>query len=87
MTKEVAESMERWLKYAQFLVALTALIAALTYAGQRSERDEQQTRSLDRMATEMGEIRKEAQNGTSEARVLGERMRGLEERVGRIERR
>lgn len=87
MTKEVAASMERWLKWAQFCVALTALIAALTYAGQRSERDEQQTRSLERMAVEMGEIRKEAQQGSQEARVLTERLRGLEERVTRIERR
>jgi len=79
--------MERWLKWAQFCVALTALIAALTYAGQRSERDEQQTRSLERMAVEMGEIRKEAQQGSQEARVLTERLRGLEERVTRIERR
>jgi hypothetical protein len=87
MTKEMAQSMDRWLKWAQFCVALTALIAALTYAGQRSERDEQQTRSLERMAVEMGEIRKEAQQGSQEARVLTERLRGLEERVTRIERR
>ncbi len=87
MTKEMAQSMDRWLKWAQFCVALTALIAAMTYAGQRSERDEQQTRSLERMAVEMGEIRKEAQQGSQEARVLTERLRGLEERVTRIERR
>lgn len=87
MTKEMAQSMDRWLKWAQFCVALTALIAAMTYAGQRSERDEQQTRSLERMAAEMGEIRKEAQQGSQEARVLTERLRGLEERVTRIERR
>lgn len=87
MTQELADGINRWLKWAQFILALIAIIAAVNYAGQRSERDEQQTRSLDRMASEMSEIRKEAQQGTAEARVLGERIRGLEERVGRIERR
>jgi hypothetical protein len=87
VTRELAETAERWLKWAQLLVALVALGAAVNYAGQRSERDEQQTRSLDRMAVDMAEIRKEAQQGTAEARILGERVRGLEDRVGRIERR
>ena len=87
MTKEVSESLDRWLKYAQFCVALTALIAALTYAGKRSERDEQQTRALDRISVDLSDIRKDAQEGIAQVRVLGERVRGLEDRVGRVERR
>jgi hypothetical protein len=50
MTLETASSIDRWLRFAQFFVAVTALVAALIYAGSRSERDEQQTKSLERMA-------------------------------------
>ena len=87
MTNEHAISMERWLKVAQFGVALTALVGAMIYAGQRSERDEHQSRSLDRMATELGQIRDAATEGNAQIRILGERVRGLEERTGRLERR
>jgi len=80
-------SMERWLKVAQFGVALIALVGALIYAGQRTERDEQQSRSLDVMAKELGQIRDAATEGNAQIRILGERVRGLEERTARLERR
>ena len=80
-------SMERWLKVAQFGVALIALVGALIYAGQRTERDEQQSRSLDVMAKELGQIRDAATEGNAQIRILGERVRGLEERTVRLERR
>lgn len=87
MTTEQAMTMDRWLKLAQFGVALTALIGAMIYAGQRSERDEHQSKSLERMATELGQIRDAATEGNAQIRILGERVRGLEERTGRLERR
>jgi hypothetical protein len=86
MTRELANAVDKWLRWAQFCVALTALIAALTYAGQRSERDEQQTRALDRMANDMTEIRRDSQEGMAQTRILAERVKSLEERMSRIER-
>ncbi len=80
-------SVERWLKVAQFAVALIALVGALIYAGQRTERDEQQSRSLEVMARELGQIRDAATEGNAQIRILGERVRGLEERTARLERR
>lgn len=87
MTLETASSIDRWLRFAQFFVAVTALVAALVYAGSRSERDEQQTRSLDRMASELGRIQELATSGNAQIQVIGERVRGLEDRVMRIEKR
>ena len=87
MTTEQAMSMDRWLKLAQFGVALTALIGAMIYAGQRSERDEHQSKSLERMASELGQIRDAANEGNAQIRVLGERVKGLEDRTSRLERR
>lgn len=86
MTKELTDSLNQWLKVAQFGVALIALIGAMIYAGQRSERDEQQGRSLERMASELHEIRQTAVEGTAQVRILAERVRGLEERTTRLER-
>lgn len=87
MTKELSDSLNHWLKLAQFGVALTALIGAMIYAGQRSERDEAQGKALERMATELHEIRQTATEGNAQTRILGERVRALEERMGRLERR
>jgi hypothetical protein len=87
MTEEQGMSVERWLKVAQFAVALIALVGALIYAGQRTERDEQQSRSLEVMARELGQIRDAATEGNAQIRILGERVRGLEERTARLERR
>lgn len=86
MTLETASTIDRWLRFAQFFVAVTALVAALVYAGSRSERDEQQTRSLEKMAGELGKIQELASAGSAQIQVIGERVRGLEERVTRIER-
>lgn len=86
MTLELASTIDRWLRFAQFFVAVTALVAALIYAGSRSERDEQQTRSLEKMAGELGKIQELASTGSAQIQVIGERVRGLEERVTRIER-
>lgn len=85
MTLETASSIDRWLRFAQFFVAVTALVAALVYAGSRSERDEQQTRSLEKMAGELGKIQELASAGSAQIQVIGERVRGLEDRVTRIE--
>jgi hypothetical protein len=87
MTQEVASTIDRWLRYGQFCVSLVALIGAMAYAGSRSERDEQQTRSLDRMAAELGRIQELATSGNAQIQVIGERVRGLEDRVTRIEKR
>lgn len=87
MTREVADSLNQWLKVAQFGVALVALIGAMIYAGQRSERDEAQGKALERMANELHEIRQTATEGNAQTRILGERVRALEERMGRLERR
>jgi hypothetical protein len=87
MTEEQGMSVERWLKVAQFAVALIALVGALIYAGQRTERDEHQSRSLEVMARELGQIRDAATEGNAQIRILGERVRGLEERTARLERR
>ena len=87
MTTEQAMTMDRWLKLAQFGVALTALVGAMIYAGQRSERDEHQSRSLDRMASELAQIRDAAMEGNAQIRVLSERVKGLEDRTTRLERR
>jgi membrane protein implicated in regulation of membrane protease activity len=87
MTLETASSIDRWLRFAQFFVAVTALVAALIYAGSRSERDEQQTRSLEKMAGELGKIQELASSASAQIQVIGERVRGLEDRVTRIEKR
>lgn len=87
MTEQQGMTMDRWLKFAQFGVALIALIGALMYAGQRTERDEHQSRSLDLMASELRQIRDAATEGNAQIRILGERVRGLEERTSRLERR
>jgi len=87
MTLETASSIDRWLRFAQFFVAVTALVAALVYAGSRSERDEQQTRSLEKMAGDLGKIQELATAGSAQIQVIGERVRGLEDRVTRIEKR
>lgn len=87
MTLELASTIDRWLRFAQFFVAVTALVAALVYAGSRSERDEQQTRSLEKMAGELGKIQELATSGNAQIQVIGERVRGLEDRVTRIEKR
>ena len=87
MTIETASSIDRWLRFAQFFVAVTALVAALVYAGSRSERDEQQTKSLEKMAGELGKIQELATSGSAQMQVMGERVRGLEDRVTRIEKR
>lgn len=86
MSDETAKAMERWLKAAQFGVALIALIGAMIYAGQRSERDEEQTRSLGRIAEQMGQIQSALSDGNAQIRVLNVRVGVLEDRVGRIER-
>lgn len=86
MTQQTADTIERLQKWAQFGIALTALIGAFVYAGQRSERDEHQTKSLERMANELGRIQELATESGAQIRVLGERVRGLEDRVTRIER-
>jgi len=86
MTLELASTIDRWLRFAQFFVAVTALVAALVYAGSRSERDEQQTRSLEKMAVELGKFQELASTGSAQIQVIGERVRGVEERVTRIER-
>jgi hypothetical protein len=39
------------------------------------------------MATELHEIRQTATEGNAQTRILGERVRALEERMGRLERR
>jgi membrane protein implicated in regulation of membrane protease activity len=87
MTIELASSIDRWLRFAQFFVAVTALVAALVYAGSRSERDEQQTKSLEKMAGDLGKIQELATAGSAQIQVIGERVRGLEDRVTRIEKR
>ena len=87
MTIETASSIDRWLRFAQFFVAVTALVAALVYAGSRSERDEQPTKSLEKMAGELGKIQELATSGSAQIQVIGERVRGLEDRVTRIEKR
>lgn len=87
MTIETASSIDRWLRFAQFFVAVTALVAALIYAGGRSERDEQQTKSLEKMAIDLGKIQELATAGSAQIQVIGERVRGLEDRVTRIEKR
>lgn len=86
MTQQTADNIDRMVKWAQFLVALTALIGAFVYAGQRSERDEHQTKALEKMASDLGKIQESASESGAQIRVLGERVRGLEDRVGRIER-
>jgi len=87
MTLELSSSIDRWLRFAQFFVAVTALVAALVYAGSRSERDEQQTKSLEKMAIDLGKIQELATAGSAQIQVIGERVRGLEDRVTRIEKR
>jgi len=87
MTLETASSIDRWLRFAQFFVAVTALVAALVYAGSRSERDAQQTRSPAKMAGDLGKIQALATAGSAQIQVIGERVRGLEDRVTRIEKR
>ena len=87
MTTETERTLNTWLRSTQTGVAVLALISALVYAGQRSERDEQQTRALDKMAVEMAKIQEAATQGSSEIKVLNVRMGALEERVGKIERR
>jgi len=87
MTKELADSMNQWRGWLQFVLAIAAICGAFIYAGQRAERDEQQTRSLDRMANEMHSIREQGVEGTAQIRVLTERVRGLEDRMTRLERR
>ena len=79
--------MDRWLKAAQLGVAVLALVGALIYAGQRSERDEEQTRSLSKIADQMQKIQGAVSEGNTEMRVLNVRVGVLEERVGRIEKR
>jgi hypothetical protein len=86
MTTETAQAIDRWHKTMQTSVAFIALIGAFIYAGQRSERDEQQTRALDRMASEMQKMQEQAGEGNAQIRVLNVRMGVLEERVSRIER-
>lgn len=87
MTTPTSDTPDRILKWAQFALALSALIGAMLYAGQRSERDEQQTKSLERMASDLGKMQEQSMSANAELRVLGERMRQVEERVARIERR
>ena len=70
----------------QTLVAFVALVSALIYAGQRSERDEQQTRAIERLAGEMQKMQEQAGEGNAQIRVLNVRISALEERVSRIER-
>jgi hypothetical protein len=45
MTIETKNAVEFWIKPAQLGVAVLAIAGAFVYAGQRSERDEQQTRA------------------------------------------
>lgn len=85
MTQAHADFLDRALKWGQFALAVIALIGALVYAGRRSERDEQQTVALDKMASELGKIQQQATTASAELRVFGERLRMLEERVARIE--
>lgn len=86
MTKELADSLNQWRGWLQLVLAAGAIMGAFIYAGQRAERDEQQTRSLDRMATEMHTMREQGAEGTAQIRVLTERVRGLEDRMTRLER-
>lgn len=82
----MATAINRWHKTLQTGVALAALIGAFVYAGQRSERDEQQTRALDRLANEMQKMQEQAGEGNAQIRVLNVRIGALEDRVSRIER-
>ena len=87
MTIETKNAVEFWMKPAQLGVAILAIAGAFVYAGQRSERDEQQTRALDKMASEMEKIQQATGEGNAQIRVINVRIGALEERVGKIEKR
>lgn len=86
MTETADRTLNTWLRSAQTGVAIMALIGALIYAGQRSERDEAQTRALEKVASEMAKIQEQAVEGNAQIRVINVRISGLEDRVSRIER-
>ena len=87
MTQELAQALDKWHKFAQLAMMAGALLTAVLYAGQRSERDEAQTRAIERMANEMQKMQEAANQGNSEIRVINVRVGALEERVGKMERR
>jgi hypothetical protein len=87
VTIETKNAVEFWMKPAQLAVAVIAIAGAFVYAGQRSERDEQQTRALDKMATEMEKIQQANGEGNAQIRVINVRIGALEDRVGKIEKR
>jgi hypothetical protein len=74
-------------KFGQLVMMAGALLTAVSYAGQRSERDEAQTRAIERMATEMQKMQEAANQGNAEIRVINVRVGALEDRVGKMERR
>ena len=85
MTLETQKAVEFWMKPAQLAVAVLAVAGAFIYAGQRSERDEQQTRALDKMASEMEKIQQQTGEGNAQIRVINVRIGALEDRVGKME--
>jgi hypothetical protein len=87
MTLETQKAVEFWMKPAQLAVAVLAVAGAFVYAGQRSERDEQQTRALDKMASEMEKIQQQTGEGNAQIRVINVRIGALEDRVGKMEKR
>jgi hypothetical protein len=87
MTHELARVIDKVYKFGQLVMMAGALLTAVSYAGQRSERDEAQTRAIERMATEMQKMQEAANQGNAEIRVINVRVGALEDRVGKMERR
>jgi len=87
MTHELARVIDKVYKFGQLVMMAGALLTAVSYAGQRSERDEAQTRAIERMATEMQKMQEAANQGNAEIRVINVRVGALEDRVGKMEKR
>jgi len=73
------------LEKSQLLLTIGMICGALVYVGRRSESDDNQSRLLTTIATDIAVMRDRNADASASIKVIAERVRLVEERLGRIE--
>lgn len=78
---ELDKSINRASEVAKWVGSISVLVVAILYTGRRLESDEAQTRAIEAMRLEIAKLPDLA----GEQKVLNERVKNIEQRLGAIE--
>lgn len=73
------------LEKAQLALTISMIVGGLIYIGRRSEADEQQSRVLATIATDIAVMKERNADASAQIKVIGERVSQVEKRLERME--